>query len=231
MSSKSPEQMAAYQPIEAGDNLAYVRQVYRGVGSEYLTAEAVRPNGTIARFGEMTSTGVDGAREGFGLSDKAEAAKDGRRHIYVAVGAVMQLEKMVDPEFDNYITQTPPVGDWEPSKPTIDLDLVQKGLRGALSDLALRRSARSLMEKVDQNGGIDSLNEILDQDEDIAVGLQGPKSHSSIVKLVGFENFEYIDPISGAQEIGPRVIVEDRELQRGLRPVEYRIERAFVKQY
>lgn len=220
----SPEQIdqTQLQPIEWGSNLARVDVRYLGTHNNYFELGAIRPDGSIAMFGELTSGGYDGARSKFTLSKEDEAAVPGRMLISRAVQSVMELEKLTEESLE-YEVPKPPIGDWEPEA------IATQGIQATLSELSLTRSVDRRLEELKEAGWVEKLNEILAQDDRIAVGLHGKGSEWSIIKLVGFQEYEYTNPGSADSQIGIRPVVKDRRETVGLRPVNARIERAFIK--
>lgn len=213
---------AELQPITWGDNLAKVDVRYLGVHNNYMELGAIRPDGSVAMFGELTSSGLDGARKGFSVSDEARELAPGRALVSQAVQSVMELEKLTEPDFA-YPQLKPPVGDWEPET------IATQGLGTTLSELSLTRSLERKLTGLQEVGWIDRLNEILAEDDKIAVGLHDKGSEWSIIKLLGFQEYEYTNPVTSEVNIGLRPAVKDRHQITGLRPENSRIERAFIK--
>lgn len=212
------------KPIEWGTNLAQVDVHYLGVYNSYLEVGAVRPDGSIAMFGELNSGGYDGSRQGFSVTDEAHVAAPGRAFISQAVQAIMDLEKLTEPEDSHFTELKPPVGEWEPET------IASQGIKSTLSDLSLSRSVGRRFDALREAGWVNVLNTILEKDNRIAVGLQKEASSRwSIIKLVGFEEYKYASPGTTEPQTGLRAVVRDRNGTVGLRPENARIERAFIK--
>ena len=226
MPAQREQQLAQeLQPIDWGNNLAPVKATSPGLHSDYLVVHAERPDGSIADFGEVTKTGVDGSHEILQI-DKGDPLAEGRAKVYKGVRAAMELEKLLKPKVEYDEDKPRSVPDWVPEEG----DVAQQGLTSALEPLVLRRKIQEIHDAVEELGGVAALNDVLAQDGDLAVGLQKDDSpEGSIIKLVGFEEYTYIDPEDEKESVGIRAIVEDRHGTRGLRPEGSHIERLFIK--
>lgn len=218
MPPNSPEQASqGYRPLEWGENLAEVDVHYLGVHNDYLELGAIRPDGTVRMFGELTSSGFDGSRSGFGVPPEDKIAAPGRALVSLAVQSVMELERLEEPQFKG-MAPKPPVGDWEP-EPEADLNDLSKGL-------SAKRSIGRKLDELQQSGGLEKLNEVLGVDDKLSVGLIDEHKKWSIVRLVGFEEYK---PETELVEVGFRPVVMDRTKKIGLRPVNARISKAFIR--
>ncbi len=229
MTASTSEQATQVErlPIEWGDNLAPVRAITPGLHNDYLIVYAERKDGSVREFGEATKTGLDGAHETL-QTGRDDPLAVGRAKVYKGVRAVMELEKLLHPEATYGVDKPRAEPDWVPEAE--ESAVAHQGLTSALEPLVLRRKVQEIHDAVEELGGVEALNNVLAQDGDLAVGLQKDDSNqASIIKLVGFEEYTYVDPSDDKESVGIRAIIEDRRGEQGLRPDGAHIERLFIK--
>lgn len=173
-------------------------------------------DGSRAVFNIVSETGYDG-----NLGWSAEEQKN-RTTLHKAIQIIARTDRLYASNDEQHSTRPPlqnTYPDTFPEAPKIEGEQSEELFTiHALRGVARSERKSELAKAIEDLGGVEELNKLAQEDDNYAIELYFDDDKSTVVQLTGIQLREATDPVTGAKEMRPVVILQDRFDKEGYQP-------------